>query len=342
MRAAVYRRFGPPEVLALEQVPDPVAGPKDVLVAVRATTVTSAEAAMRRGEPIWGRVILGFVRPRQRMRTLGIEFAGVVTHVGEAVREFAVGDEVFGFTGFAIGANAEILRMPAQGSIARKPVSVSFAEAAAVVDGASTALYFLRDKARLHAGQKVLVIGASGSIGTYAIQLARHFGAEVTGVCSTSNVELVTSLGAHHVVDYTRADFAAQGVRYDVIFDTVGRSHFRHCRAALTEHGCYMATTGLANYLWVAWTRLRGGPRVLAGMSVDKRAALPCIARLVENGELRIVIDRVYPLEEIVEAHRYVDSGRKRGNVVITLAPEPDLGERVDAPTGGASSPPPT
>jgi NADPH2:quinone reductase len=321
MRAVVYRRFGPPEVLAVEDVPVPVAGPGEVLVEIRATTVTSAEAAMRRGRPLWGRVIIGLFRPRQSMRTLGIELAGKVAQVGEGVTAFGVGDEVFGFTGFAIGANAEYLRMPANGSLAKKPVTASFAEAAAVVDGASTALYFLRDKARIEAGHKVLVIGASGSIGTYAIQLARHFGAEVTGVCSTANVELVTSLGAHRVIDYTRDDFATEGIRYDIVFDTVGRSSFRRCREALAERGCYVATTGLANYLWAAWTRLRGGPRVITGMSVDKRAALPLLAQLVDAGELRIVIDRRYTLDEIVAAHRYVDTGRKRGNVVVTVGP---------------------
>jgi NADPH2:quinone reductase len=165
----------------------------------------------------------------------------------------------------------------------------------------------------------VLVIGASGSIGTYAVQLARHFGAEVTGVCSTGNVELVTSLGAHRVVDYTREDFTRTGETYDIIFDTVGKSSFSRCKAALTEQGRYVATTGLHHYLLAAWTRLWGGKRVITGMSVDKNDALPLIKELVEADQLRVVIDRTYTLDEIVDAHRYVDSGRKRGNVVVTV-----------------------
>ena len=326
MRAAVYRRFGPPEVLALEQVPDPVAGPKDVLVAVRATTVTSAEAAMRRGEPIWGRVILGFVRPRQRMRTLGIEFAGVVTHVGEAVREFAVGDEVFGFTGFAIGANAEILRMPAQGSIARKPVSVSFAEAAAVVDGASTALYFLRDKARLHAGQKVLVIGASGSIGTYAIQLARHFGAEVTGVCSTSNVELVLSLGAHEVIDYTRGEIGER--QFDLIIDNIGNH-------SLAQRRKMMAPTGKCVVIGAPKKGKLLGPitamvRAVIGskfrkqkfvpfMAATNAADLEVLAGFLADGRVVPVVTQAYSLADAPDAFRRIEDGHTRGKLVLAI-----------------------
>ncbi len=315
----MYTRFGPPEVLELRDVPKPVPARDEVLIRVHATTVTSAEAAMRRGEPLWGRVIIGVFRPRARMRVLGIELAGVIESVGAAVTRFAPGDEVFGFAGFSIGANAEYMCLRETASLARKPAGKSFEESAAAVDGASTALFFLRDKAAIRTGQRVLVIGASGSIGTYAIQLARHFGAHVTAVCSTANVELVTSLGAHAVVDYTREDFTESGETWDVVFDTVGKSSFSRCKGVLAERGCFVATTGLHNYALAAWTKLWGGKRVLTGMSVDKRAALPLIDELVQAGALRIVIDRRYTLEEIVEAHRYVDSGRKRGNVVVTV-----------------------
>ena len=322
MKAVVYRRFGPPEVLAVEDVPKPRPRDDEVLIAVRATTVTSAEVAMRRGEPLWGRVILGFVRPRKRMRTLGIELAGVIESVGKDVTRFAPGDEVFGFAGFSIGANAEYMRLPEKGSLARKPTNKSFEECAAAVDGPSTALYFLRDKAAVQRGHKVLVIGASGSIGTYAVQLARHFGAEVSAVCSTANVELVKSLGAHRVIDYKREDFTKLGETWDVVFDTVGRSSFTRCRESLAPHGCYVATTGLHNYVWAGWSRLWGGKRVITGMSVDKSAALPLLKELIEADALRIVIDRRYTMDEIIEAHRYVESGRKRGNVVVTVGPE--------------------
>jgi NADPH2:quinone reductase len=226
---------------------------------------------------------------------------------------------VFGFAGFRIGAEAEYMCLPERGSIAHKPSNIGFAQAAAAVDGATTALFFLRDRADIRAGQRVLVIGASGSIGTYAVQLARHFGAHVTGVCSTSNIELVRGLGAHHVIDYTREDFTAGPEPYDIVFDTVGKSSFARCKPVMSARGCYLPTTGLVNYGWTLWTRIRGGKRVLAGMSVEKREALAFVRSLIETGALQIVIDRSYPLDAIVEAHRYVDTGRKRGNVVVTV-----------------------
>ena len=204
MKAAEYDRFGPPEVLEVVERPRPTPGATEVLVRVHATTVTTAECHMRRGRPLWGRVILGFRRPRRRMRRLGLEFAGEVVEVGSGVTRCAPGDEVFGFTGFRLGAAAEYLCLPQSGSFAPKPAGVPFARAAASVDGSTTALYFLQGKAHVRAGQRVLVIGASGSIGTYAVQLAHRFGAEVTGVCSGRNADLVRSLGADHVVDHTR------------------------------------------------------------------------------------------------------------------------------------------
>lgn len=320
MRAAVYDRFGPPEVLRVVDVPRPVPAPHQVLVRIHATTVTAAESAMRRGRPLWGRVIIGVLRPRRSMRTLGIELAGVVEEIGAAVMRFRPGDEVFGFAGFAIGANAEYMLVSEDASLAPKPKRASFTQAAAVVDGASTALFFLRDKARVQPGQRVLVVGASGSIGTYAIQIARLLGAEVTGVCSGANADLVAELGASRVIDYTRDAFTRDDARWDVVFDTVGVSSFSRCRRVLAARGCYVATTGLHNYALAAWRRVVGGKQVITGMSVDKREALPWIAERVDRGELRIVIDREYPLDAIVEAHRHVDSGRKRGNVVIRVA----------------------
>ena len=323
MRAVVYSRFGPPDVLRLTEVPTPTPKHDEVLIRIHATTVTSAESGMRQGRPLWGRAIIGFTRPRRSMRTLGIELAGEVAAVGRDVIRFRAGDQVYGFAGFNPGANADYLCLPAKASLATKPANITFAQAAAAVDGSTTSLYFLRDKARVLPGQRVLIIGASGSIGTYAVQLAKYLGAHVTGVCSTRNVALVTELGADAVVDYTREDFTRSGQRYDVVFDTVGKSSFRACRAILAPHGCYVPTTGpLSMYLQAVWTSLRPGPKVKTGMSVQKNEALVFLRNLIESDQLRIIIDRVYPLEDIVEAHRYVDQGRKRGNVVVTLVPD--------------------
>lgn len=319
MRAAVHTRFGSPDVVRVVDSAVPVPGDNDVLIKVHATTVTSAESAMRRGEPLWGRVVIGLRRPRRKLRTLGMEIAGVVEAVGADVRRFEPGDEVFGFTGFAAGGHAEYARMPASGSLEAKPVGVAFGDAAAAVDGATTALFFLREKVGVRAGQRVLVNGASGSIGTYAVQLAKLFGAEVVGVCGPGNVELVESLGADRVIDYTRHDFTQDVDAYDVVFDTVGKSSFRASRRALRAGGRYVPTTGVANVFWGLWTAMRGGKKVVVGMSVRKNAALLAVKELLESGRLRIVVDRTYPLERIAEAHRYVDTGRKRGNVVVTV-----------------------
>ncbi len=324
MRAVVYSRFGPPDVLRLTDVPTPAPKHDEVLIRIHATTVTSAESGMRQGRPLWGRAIIGFRRPRRSMRTLGIELAGEVTAAGREVTRFKPGDQVYGFAGFNPGANADYLCLPAKASLAIKPANTTYVQAAAAVDGSTTSLYFLRDKARVQPGQRVLIVGASGSIGTYAVQLAKHLGAHVTGVCSTRNVGLVTELGADAVIDYTQEDFAKGAHKYDVVFDTVGKSSWRACKRILTRTGCYVPTTGLVNMsLRALWTSLRPGPKVKTGMSVQKNDALVFLRELIEAGKLRIIVDRVYPLEEIVEAHRYVDSGRKRGNVVVTLVPEP-------------------
>lgn len=319
MRAAVYDRFGPPEVVRVVEVDKPVPGDAEVLIRVHASTVTSAECLMRTGRPLWGRAVLGLWRPRRRMRTLGLELAGRVESAGREVRRFRPGDEVFGFVGFAVGACADYKCLPETASLALKPANTTYEEAAAAVDGATTALHFLRDKGKIRSGEKVLVNGASGSIGTYAVQLAKHFGAEVTGVCSGRNAELVRSLGADHVIDYTREDFTRNGRRYDIVFDTVGHSSFAACRDSLTGTGRYLATVGLVNYPLAVWTRLRRGPRVIGGMSVQKNAALTFLRDLIEADRIRIVIDRRYPLEQVVDAHRYVETGRKTGNVVISL-----------------------
>lgn len=319
MRAVEFHAYGPPEVLTQVEMPTPVPRGDQVLVKVHATTVTSAECGMRRGEPRWGRVILGPLRPRRGVRVLGLEFAGEVAAVGPAARRYRTGDRVFGFTGFAVGANAEYKCLSERASLTTMPANVTYAQAAATVDGFTTAWYFLREVARIRPGQRVLVIGGSGSIGTYAVQLAKLAGAVVHAVCSGRNAELVRSLGADRVFDYTAEDFTTSGERYDAVFDTVRRSSFARCRPVLAPRGCYLPTTGLVNNVLALRTALTRGPRVRTGMSVRKHAALAELRELLAGDRLRIVIDRSYPLAGIVEAHRYVDSGHKVGNVVITV-----------------------
>jgi NADPH2:quinone reductase len=322
MRAVVYRAYGGPEVLELEDIRKPVPRDHEVRVKVFATTATAACGLMRRADNLTARLVLGLRRPRARFRVMGIELAGVVDRVGCKVSRFREGDSVFGFAGFSAGAYAEYVCISERGSLSRMPHRLTYEEAVSLVDGPTTALYFLRDRARIRPGDRVLIIGASGSIGTAAVQLARHFGAEVTAVCSGANAALVTSLGAHHVIDYTEQDFTTSDRRWDVVFDTVGKSSFSRCKRVLTDGGRYLVTVGplLALYLRDAWSRLFGKKKLMFGMSVDKHEGLRLVSTLVESGQLRPVVDRRYALDEIAEAHRYVDTGRKKGNVVIQVA----------------------
>ena len=320
MKAIVYEKYGPPDVLQLKEVEKPTPKDNEVLIKIYATTATAAEGMMRTGKPLWGRLILGIIKPRKKYRILGLELAGEIEAVGKDVSRFKPGDQVYGFRGFGTGALAEYKCMAEEGSLALKPANMTYEEAAATVDGATTALFFLRDKANIQRGQKVLIIGASGSIGTAAVQLARNFGAEVTGVCSTTNLELVKSLGADKVIDYTKEDFTKSDEAYDIIFDTVGKSSFSRCKGSLKKNGCYLPTVGLINYVLMLWTKIIGGKKVIAGMSVEKREALIFIRELIEAGKLKPVIDKHYSLEQAAEAHRYVEKGHKKGNVVITVA----------------------
>jgi NADPH:quinone reductase-like Zn-dependent oxidoreductase len=313
-----YTSFGGPEVLRLVRATKPTPKDDEVLIRVHATTVSAADGLVRSGRPLWGRLILGFRTPRRPV--IGTELAGEIEAVGKNVRRFAPGDQVYGFTGFKLGAYAEYTCLPERASLAKKPANTSYEEAAALVDGASTALFFLRGKAKLARGQRVLVNGASGSIGTYAVQLAKHFGAEVVGVCSARNAELVRSLGADRVIDYGSEDFTRERGAYDVIFDTVDKSPFLRARHALAPKGVYV-TTGLTLSIVFheLWTSIARGRRAVWGMSVEKTALLEEIRELVETGTIRALIDKRFTLEEMVEAHRYVDTGRKRGNVTVAL-----------------------
>jgi NADPH:quinone reductase-like Zn-dependent oxidoreductase len=277
---------------------------------------------MRSGESVMGRIILGLRKPRRKFRILGTELAGEIESVGKDVKRFRPGDQVYGFRGFGTGTYAEYKCMSENGSLAIKPANLTCEEATAVVDGASTALFFLRDKGNIQSGQKVLIIGASGCIGSFAVQLARHFGAEVTGVCSTTHIELVKSLGADRVIDYTQEDFTQNGETYDLIFDTAGKSSFSRCKRSLKKNGRYLLTTGnmLANYVRTLWTSMIGSQKFVFGLSIEKTEALIFLKELIEAGKIKPVIDRCYPLEQIAEAHRYVEKGHKKGNVVITVA----------------------
>jgi NADPH2:quinone reductase len=320
MNAVVYERYGAPSVLQLREVPAPEPKAHEVRVAVRATTVTAACQKMRRGDAVLSRLVLGLSRPRARFRVLGTEIAGTVERVGPRVTRFRPGDRVFGFTGFTLGGYAQRVCLAEGASLAHTPQGLSDEEACSLVDGPTTALYFLCDRAHLRAGERVAVIGASGSIGTAAVQIARHLGAEVTAVCSGRNAELVRSLGAHHVVDYTREDFTATGGPYDVVFDTVAASSFARARRCLSPGGRYLVTAGgVGLYLRDAWSRCFGSRKLVYGMSIEKGAALRTVTELVAQGALRPVIDRRYPLGDIAEAHRYVETGRKRGNVVVEI-----------------------
>jgi NADPH:quinone reductase-like Zn-dependent oxidoreductase len=316
MKAVVCDRYGPPEVLRIEDIERPVPGPDEVLIRIRATTVNRSDTETRQGSPAVARLLTGLRRPRHRV--LGTELAGEVETVGSAVTEFKPGDAVFGVRAWKFGAHAEFVCMRESAALAPKPAGMSFEEAAAVCDGVILALMGLRP-ADVRKGRSILVYGASGSIGTAAVQLSRYFGADVTAVCGTKNLDLVRSLGAEQVIDYTREDFTANGQAYDVIFDAVGKHSFGRCRDSLNSGGIYLATDGLHNLLLAQWTRF-GDKKVIFPIPprYTKQDVL-FLKGLLEAGQYRAVIDRRYPLAEVVEANRYVDTEQKTGNVVLTV-----------------------
>ena len=314
MRAVVHDRYGPPEVLRLEEVDPPVPADDEVLVRVRATTVNRTDSHMRRASPFIWRFMLGLRRPKRRI--LGLEFAGEVEAVGAAVTEFRVGDRVFGMRS---GSHAEYVCVREAGMIAHIPGGLSFEEAAAVCDGATQALAPL-ERAGVGEGTRLVVYGASGSCGTAAVQLAkRHLGAHVTAVCNTKNVELVRSLGADEVVDYLQEDFTRNGETYDVVLDAVGKHSFRRARRSLKPGGLFLATDGLHNLPLAYLTSWVGDRKVVFAIARPTKQDVLLLRGLVEAGTYRPVIDSVHPLEEAVEAHRYVDTQQKTGNVVLTV-----------------------
>ncbi|MBR9989324.1 MAG: NAD(P)-dependent alcohol dehydrogenase [Gemmatimonadetes bacterium] len=322
MKAVFATAYGSPDVLEIRDVPKPVPKENEILIRVRATTVTSGDWRIRTmnvptGFGVMSRLALGVSGPRQPI--LGTELAGEVESMGDAVTGFSAGDEVFAFSGAGGGCHAEYRTMPADGAVALKPANLTFEEAAAISFGGTTALVFLR-RAGIRRGDRVLVVGASGGVGTAAIQLARHFGAEVTGVCSTANVPMVRSLSAD-AIDYTQEDFSDRAERYDIIMDTTGTVGFGRARASLKDSGRLLVVAGgLPDMLQIPWAALTTRMRIIAGPTSGNAEDLRFLAALAEAGEYRPVIDRSYPLDRIADAHRYVDLGRKKGNVVISVA----------------------
>ena len=316
MRAVVYERYGPPDVLRLAEIEQPTPGDDEVLVRIHATTVTRTDSGLRSAEFFISRFFTGLLRPKQKV--LGLELAGEVEAVGAAVTEFEVGERVFGVRS---GAHAELVCVRESGVIAHMPADLSFEEAAAVCDGAALALACLRKAGDLE-GRRVLVYGASGSVGTAAVQLAKHFGAHVTAVCNTKNLELVRSLGADAVIDYTEEDFTKNGETYDVVFDSVGKHSFRRSRRSLEPGGTFLETDPgfmLHVPLLALLTRWIGSKRVRLGITKYSKEDVLLLKELIEAGRYRAVVDRSYPLEDVVEATRYVETGEKTGNVVLTV-----------------------
>lgn len=323
MLAATCRRYGPPDGLKIEEVARPAPKADEILVRVRASSVTSGDVRLRNfsGAGVFWlpmRLIFGVLRPRNPLT--GMEFAGSVEGVGEGATGFHVGDAVFGMK--IGGANAEFVAVRAAGAIAAKPDGLSFEEAAVVPFGALSALAFVRDFVQIKPGQKILIHGASGAVGVFAVQLAKHFGAHVTGVCSTANVELVRSLGADLVIDYSKTDFTQGTDVYDAILDTVGGTSFSRSKRVLAPTGRHVfVVQKFVQLLQALWTAMRPGKRVIVGFSAgNSKDDLLLIKRFIEEGSIRPVIDRRYRLQEIVAAHRYVETGRKRGGVVVSVS----------------------
>ena len=301
MKAIVYERYGPPQVLQLQEVEKPKPKDNEILIKVHASTVTAGDWRMRKADPVAARLYNGLFRPK-KVTILGFDLSGVVEAVGAKVGKFQVGDSVFGSCGFGFGAYAEYRCLPEDAVLVKKPAKISHKEAATVPYGGIAPLYYLRDLGKIQPGQKVLIIGASGSVGTFAVQLARYFDAVVSGVCSEKNIELVQSLGAEKVIDYAKEDFTKQNETYDLVFDAIGKYSKSICKPLLNNHGLLL-------------TIQKGGP------NQDRRLQiLTTLTSIIEQGGLKMVIDRVFPLEQTAEAHQYVESGKNYGHVVIQVA----------------------
>ena len=319
MKAAVCTRYGPPEVVVISEVEKPATGDNGLLVNVRATTVNRTDCAYRAARPFFMRFLTGVIRPRSAV--LGTEFAGVVEAVGSGVTSFEVGDKVFGYNEGPFGAHAEYMSIPEDGSVATMPANVTYQQAAPSTEGSHYALAHIR-AAKIRSGQDVLVYGATGAIGSAAVQLLKGLGANVTAVCDTDHMELVRGLGADRIIDYTAEDFTKDEHEYDVVLDAVGKSSFSQCKRLLKPAGIYISSElgPLAQNPFLALIApLHGGKKVLFPIPRHNQAMVRYIKELIESGQFKPVVDRTYPLDQIVEAYRYVETGRKTGNVVISL-----------------------
>lgn len=321
MKAVVAEKYGAADILQIQEVVKPTPKENEVLVKVMATPVTAADTMLRKGTPFYGRLFIGLKKPKQPI--IGTGFSGKVVGVGAAVTQFKLGDEVFGETAFHFSSNAEYVCIVENGVIAVKPKEISFEEAATICDGALTSMNFLKEIGKVKRGQKVLINGASGSLGTAAIQLAKYLGAEVTGVCSTRNMELVKSLGADEVIDYTQTDFTKANAKYHIIYDTIGSSTFKKSKRALVKDGKYLSPVLSIPLLFQVLRTVFIGQKkakfAATGMLPEEalREMMMNVVKVIQLGKLRLVIDRRYALEDAVKAHQYVDSGRKRGNIVM-------------------------
>jgi len=316
MKAAVYTQYGQPAVLQVKEVEKPVPGNHEILIRVMATAVNSGDVRLRKADPFAVRFIFGLIKPKRNI--LGTVFSGEVESVGKDVTHFKIGDAVFGHTDMRFGAYAEYKSMPENGSLALKPAGITHAQAAAIPFGGVTAWHFIK-KANIKPGQKVLIVGASGAVGSAAVQLAKSLGAEVTAVCSTGNMALVQSIGADKVIDYTKEDFTKNGEMYDVIFDTVKTIHVSRSIKSLNKNGVMiLSAAGMPEMLQGLWVSKTSNKKVLTGVISHTAADIIFLKELIEAGKYKPVIDKTYPLEQIAEAHAYVEKGHKKGNVSIT------------------------
>ena len=327
MKAIVHTKYGPPDELQLIEVEKPVPRDNEVLIKIHATTVTTTDCNARnftfvpKSFMFLARIMFGFKKPK--INILGIDLAGEIEAVGQDVKLFKVGDQVFGSPGTKFGGHAEYVCVPENGALAIKPADLSWEKAAAISLAGNTALFFIRDLAKIKPGQTILIHGASGAIGTNAVQLAKYYGALVTGVCSAANIEMVKSLGTDMVIDYTKEDFTKSDERYDFVFGVVGKTTFAQCKGLLKPKGIYLENMmEIKDFLKVLWTSITGGKKIKGGVSSERADNLNFFIELIEAGKFKPVIDKVYPLEKTAEAFQYVEQGHKKGNVVISLNSE--------------------
>jgi len=322
MKAIICTKYGAPDVLQIQEVEKPVPEDNEILIKVHAAAVTTAGLIGRKGVPIFTRLFSGLTKPKKNI--LGMELAGEVEAIGKHVKLFKEGEQIFGLTGMTLGAHAEYKCLSEDAAVIKKPSNMTCGESAAIIEGGLTALNFLKNKGKIQHGQKVLIYGASGSVGTASIQIAKYFGAEVTGVCSSVNIEMVKSLGADIVIDYTKEDFTQKGQTYDIIFDTVGKRSFPLCKDSLKPKGIYLDAAGLSTVFHMLWTSLFSRKKAILTATYMRptmviKQDLITLKELVEAGVIKPVIDKRYPLEQTVEAHRYVETGHKKGNVIISM-----------------------